>query len=87
MRNDDLLKSLDLQLLRARQAADELRLNLHLARMDARTAWSDLTPRLHEAERLAKEVTEVSLKAATEIAAKFREFRGPRGDGRRDWQH
>lgn len=87
MRNDDLLKSLDLQLLRARQAADELRVNLHLARMDARTAWSDLTPRLHEAERLAREVTEVSLKAASEIAARFREFRTTLGDAQRPWRH
>jgi len=34
-----------------RRAADEIRVKLHLAGMDAKDAWDDLQPRLAEFER------------------------------------
>ncbi len=38
-----------------RRAADEIRVKLHLAGMDAKDAWDDLQPRLAEFERLFDE--------------------------------
>jgi DNA anti-recombination protein RmuC len=34
-----------------RRAADEIRVKLHLAGMDAKDAWEDIQPRLQEFER------------------------------------
>ncbi|MBX3232487.1 MAG: hypothetical protein KIT84_16050 [Labilithrix sp.] len=57
------------------QLADEVRVKLHLAELDARDAWSlKLEPRLFEARMHAREATAAS-KAAIEATAKaFRDF-------------
>ena len=42
-----------------RQTADEIRLKLHLAGMDAKDAWNNLQPRIHEFERRFEQTTDV----------------------------
>lgn len=54
---------------------DEIRLDLHLAGMDAKDEWKRLEPKLHEAERLAEDIGSVSRKAVEEIVDRVREFR------------
>lgn len=49
-----------------RRIADEIRVNLHLAGMDAKQAWSELEPRLHLFEQKFERVTD---RVADEISS------------------
>lgn len=60
---------------RARTLRDEIRVDVHLAGLDARTKWQALEPKLADAERLAREVSETSRHAVEEIAKSFADFR------------
>ena len=55
--------------------SDEIRVDLHLAGMDAKDKWKELEPRFRDAEKLAEEVSEVSRKAMDEMVERFRHFR------------
>jgi hypothetical protein len=67
--------SIDQALTDLETVADEIRVKLHLAGMDANATWNDkLEPRLFEARAHAREAKDAS-KAAVEQAVKaFREF-------------
>ncbi len=54
---------------------DEIRVDLHLAGMDAKDKWKEMEPKLRDAEKLVEEVTEVSRKAMEEMVERFRTFR------------
>ena len=54
---------------------DEIRVQLHLANMDAKTAWSKLEPEVEEANKMAEDATAISQKAIEDIIGKFRTFR------------
>ncbi|WP_224245147.1 hypothetical protein [Hyalangium gracile] len=54
---------------------DEIRVDLHLAGMDAKDKWKELEPRLRDAEKLVEEVSEVSSKAMDEMVERFKTFR------------
>jgi hypothetical protein len=54
---------------------DEIRVELHLAGMDAKAKWKELEPRFEEAERRAKDLSEVSRVAVDEAVKKLRDFR------------
>lgn len=54
---------------------DEIRLQLHLASMDAKSAWEKLEPEIEQANKMAEDATAISQKAIEEIAGKFRKFR------------
>lgn len=54
---------------------DEIRVDLHLAGMDAKDKWKELEPKFRDAEKLAEEVSEVSRKAMDEMVEHFRNFR------------
>lgn len=54
---------------------DEIRVNLHLAGMDARDEWKKIEPRFGEVENLAKKATEASRAAVTELVKTLQEFR------------
>ena len=58
-----------------RTLRDEIRVDLHLAGMDAKDKWRELEPRIEDAERFAREVSETSRTALDEIVTKFRAFR------------
>jgi len=54
---------------------DEIRVDLHLAGMDAKDKWKELEPKFRDAEKLAEEVSDVSRKAMEEMVERFRNFR------------
>jgi hypothetical protein len=56
------------------QLADEIRLKIHLAGMDAKDAWSSLEPRLEEARKHAREASHASSVAIDETLDAFRKF-------------
>ena len=58
-----------------RRVRDQMRLEIHLARMEAKERWKTLEPRLHRAERFAKDVSQVSRRAMGEISSKLRDLR------------
>jgi hypothetical protein len=56
---------------------DEIRVRLHLAKMEARDEWNDvLEPRLHEVEAYALDIGEKARLAARELLNDLREFYG-----------
>lgn len=57
------------------QLADEVRVKLHLAGMDARDAWDKtIEPRLEQARRHAKEATDASQAAIDDAVTAIREL-------------
>jgi hypothetical protein len=54
---------------------DEIRVDLHLAGMEAKDKWKELEPKFREAERLAEEASEASRRAMEEMVTHFRQFR------------
>ncbi len=59
-----------------RKLRDEVRLQLHLASMDAKKAWEeDLEPKLEEADRLAENASEETFRGAVETLRKLKVFR------------
>ncbi|AKJ05154.1 hypothetical protein ATI61_102222 [Archangium gephyra] len=60
---------------RLKTLRDEIRVDIHLAGMEARDKWKELEPVVRDAEKLAEEVTDVSQRAMEELVEKFRGFR------------
>ncbi len=59
-----------------RKLRDEIRVQLHLAGMDAKKAWDeDLEPKLEEADRMAENASEETFHAAVETLRKLKVFR------------
>ncbi len=69
---EDIRKGLNEGVNELEQMADEIRVKLHLAGMDAKDAWNKLEPRLDEARRHA---AAGSRKAFDDILTSFRDFR------------
>ena len=59
---------------RLERLRDEVKLDMHLARMDAKDRWHKVEPQLFQAERLAEHVTEISFRALGQIAAEVKRF-------------
>ncbi|MCX4245268.1 hypothetical protein [Paraliomyxa miuraensis] len=68
-----------------RRVADEIRVKIHLAGMDAKDAWAKLEPRLHEFERKAEaardKLTDEVKAAGKELQQQMNEFLGRLGKG------
>jgi MoxR-like ATPase len=60
---------------RLKTLRDEIRVDLHLAGMDAREKWKELEPVVRDAEKLAEDVSDVSRRAMEEMVERFRRFR------------
>ena len=60
---------------RLKTLRDEIRVDIHLAGMEARDKWKELEPVVRDAEKLAEDVTDVSQRAMEELVEKFRGFR------------
>jgi hypothetical protein len=60
---------------RIKTLRDEIRVDIHLASMDAKDKWKELEPVMRDAEKLADEVTDVSRRTMEELVEKFRHFR------------
>jgi hypothetical protein len=66
----DIKKSLDA----LRTLRDEVRVQVHLAGMEAKERWGKLEPSLEAVERAAQEATESSREAVNETVKLLREF-------------
>jgi hypothetical protein len=66
----DIEKSLNL----LRALRDEVRVQLHLASMDAKGRWGDLEPRIDTVLQSAHEATESSRETVTEALKLIRDF-------------
>jgi len=59
-----------------RTLRDQIRVDVHLAGMEAKQRWNDdIEPRVFRAEQLAREVSETTRKALDEALASARSFR------------
>jgi hypothetical protein len=58
-----------------RTLRDEVRVQLHLASMDAKDQWKKLEPRVADAEQLALDVGETSRAALKDVLGRIRKFR------------
>jgi rubrerythrin len=54
---------------------DEIRVDLHLAGMEAKDKWKEMEPKFREAERLVEDVSDVSRRALEEMVEHFKQFR------------
>jgi hypothetical protein len=55
-----------------RRTADEIRLKIHLARMDAKDAWVRLEPRVHELEKRVEDATDATIDELKKLGADLR---------------
>lgn len=60
---------------RLKTLRDEIRVDIHLASMDAKDKWKEMEPVMRDAEKLADEVSDVSRRAMEDLVEKFRRFR------------
>lgn len=58
-----------------RKLRDEIRVQLHLANMDAKKAWDELEPKLAEADRMAENASEEAFRSTVETLHKLKLFR------------
>jgi hypothetical protein len=58
-----------------RRLRDEVRVQVHLGGMDAKKAWDELEPKLAEADRLAENASEETIRSAVETLRKVKLFR------------
>ncbi len=75
MQTDEIKKDVREMLDSIKKLRDEIRLEVHLAGMDAKDAWQKLEPKAGDAERLAKEASDISTKALKDIHGRFQEFK------------
>lgn len=54
---------------------DEIRVDIHLAGMDAKDKWKEMEPKFRDAEKLLDNVSEASRNAMEEMVEGFRKFR------------
>jgi SMC interacting uncharacterized protein involved in chromosome segregation len=80
--NADVKEQFEKRWERMRAARDQLRLEVNLARLEAKKRWKELGSRVQDVQKLAADVTQVSRRALSEIAQKVSEFRSaPRRPG------
>lgn len=58
-----------------RRLRDEIRLDLHLASMDAKEKWEEIEPRIRDVETMAKDISTASRRAVQEVIDSVRRFR------------
>lgn len=58
-----------------RRLRDEIRVQMHLASLEAKQRWAQLEPKMHQAEIMAHDISDTARKAIEEIVAEFRHFR------------
>ena len=62
--------TLEQRLAELRTLRDEIRVKLHLAEMDAKTAWKDLEPKIAAFERDAADLKDAAASAVDELRAR-----------------
>lgn len=61
---------------------DEVRVNLHLAGLDARDEWNKLEPHIIELEKAAEHATEATRTALADLVRRVKAFRAAQGGQR-----
>ncbi|MBX3219245.1 MAG: hypothetical protein KF795_01925 [Labilithrix sp.] len=75
MHTEQIKEEVDKNIERLATLRDEVKLQLHLASLDARTEWDEkLAPKVLEAEQTAKELTEATRVSARELVTRVEEF-------------
>ncbi|MFN0063651.1 MAG: hypothetical protein ACKVPX_14180 [Myxococcaceae bacterium] len=64
-----------------RRLRDEIRVEVHLAGMEAKDRWKNLEPQLEQAERVARDISEASKQALQDTVEAFRAFKTFLGAG------
>lgn len=72
---DTLRNQIEHRLDELRRIRDEIRVDMHLASMDAKDKWRELEPRVRDVETMAKDITDASRKALEEVIGSVRRFR------------
>lgn len=75
----DLKHEIQKNLKQLRAMAEDVRVRLHLAGMDAKEEWDKLEPRLAEVERTAGEFTEATRNAASELVKRLTKLKSKLG--------
>ncbi len=75
MPQQELKRRIEQNLIAIRGMRDQMRLDLHLASMEAKDAWKQVERQIEEAERLAGDVTETSRHALLEFAGRVAALR------------
>ena len=73
---EQLKKQIDESIKTARTLRDQIRVDLHLASLDAKDRWNQLEIQLADAERFGQEVSEAAKTATTSVVRSLREFQG-----------
>ena len=71
MNTDHMKHEFDEQIAHLKTLRDEMRVKLHLASMDAKTAFTELE---HQAEHLSREVNDASRHALSDITTKLKKL-------------
>lgn len=61
---------------------DGMRMNLHLAGLDARDEWNKLEPHIVEIEQIAEDVTDATHARLEDVVRRVKAFREAHGQGR-----
>lgn len=59
-----------------RTLRDEIRLEVHLAGMEAKEKWKSIEPRVEHAERMARNASDASMKALHDTIDAVKNFKG-----------
>jgi hypothetical protein len=59
----------------ARTLRDQIRVEIHLAGLDAQDRWKQLEPQLDDVERFGSDASEAARAAASKVARSFEDFR------------
>lgn len=72
---EQIKKQFDEAIQTAKTLRDEIRVELHLASLDAQDRWRKIEPGLADAEKFGSDVSEAAKTAAQQVVKSFREFR------------
>lgn len=78
-KTQELKQHLQQSLMHLKTLRDEIRVDIHLAGMEAKDSWKKLERRFTDAENLAREASHTSKQALEEILEAFKSFRASLG--------
>ena len=75
MTQAEMQSQMEKNLAKLRTLRDSIRMEIHLASMDAKKRWEELEPKFEDAEQFAKNVSELSRKSLAELVKTYESFR------------
>ena len=77
MNTDDIKQEFEKGLAKLTELRDEVKVQLHLASLDAKKEWDDtLSPKLFQVEQSAKDFSDSSRSTVNDLVAKVEDFLG-----------